>query len=83
MSFYFYILDNFDTMIKNKYIKRYQRIELEINVSFATFSNSTNREKEQIIIESMLSAIHNYESKYIDKANIEKLYLGIKNILTI
>ena len=31
----------------------------------------------------MLSAIHNYESKYIDKANIEKLYLGIKNILTI
>ena len=83
LSFYFYILDNFDTMIKNKYIKRYQRIELEINVSFATFSNSTNREKEQIIIKSMLSAIHNYESKYIDKANIEKLYLGIKNILTI
>ena len=45
LSFYFYILDNFDTMIKNKYIKRYQRIELEINVSFATFSNSTNREE--------------------------------------
>lgn len=29
----------------------------------------------------MLSAIHNYESKYIDKANIEKLYLGIKTYL--
>ena len=83
LRFYFYILDNFDTTIKNKYIKRYQRIELEINVSFATFSNSTNREKEQIIIESMLSAIHNYESKNIEKANIEKLYLVIKNILTI
>lgn len=79
LSFYFYILDNFNTTTKNKYIKRYQRIELEIKISFTTFSNSTDIKKEQMIIESMLASIHNYESKYIEKAKVEELYLHIKN----
>lgn len=81
LSFYFYILKNFNTAIKSKYIKRYQRVELEISIPFTTFSNSTDIEKKQMIINSMIVAIRNYNCKYIERRYIEELYGRIKNIL--
>lgn len=83
LSFYFYILDNFETITKSKYIKRYQRIELEINIPFAIFFNKKILEKRQMIIESMLSTLHNFESKHIYREDIEKLYSWMNNIFTI
>jgi hypothetical protein len=81
LSFYVYLLKNFDTLPHNKYLKRYKRIEIEIVLSFDVFKNAEEQQRIDIIENSISNSILNFVNNNIKQEYIDLIKGEIKKRL--
>jgi hypothetical protein len=81
ISFCIYLLKNFKTTPKNRYNKKFKRIELEVVLEYELFVKSNEMQKVEIIMEKIKETINNYSNKSIGTSSLDKIKEKINKIL--
>jgi hypothetical protein len=80
LSFYIFLLKDFETVLRNRYLKRCKRIEIEIFLSFNLFKEADEYQRIKIIQQSIADAICNFQNKNIKQDSISLIKDEINKI---
>ncbi|MDR2905755.1 MAG: immunity 44 family protein, partial [Helicobacteraceae bacterium] len=71
ISFYIFLLNDFETIPRKRYLKRYKRIEIEVVLSYEEFRIANEQKTAIIMKHSIIDSILDYDNKNIERNSIE------------
>jgi hypothetical protein len=71
ISFYIFLLNDFETAPRRRYLKRYKRIEIEVVLSYEEFRTANEQKSAIIMKQSIIDSVLDYNNKNVEQNSIE------------